>query len=97
MLAVLAFGPDTTPGRPEHDANGLLIAFASFPAARCLSSASVAIRSGMLPRWLDAMSLDRDRMVDVPNRGKLAGSWPSTPASAPRWDATAAQPRPLGR
>ena len=81
-----------------HDANGLLIAFASFPAATCLSSASVAIRSGMLPRWLDAMSFDRDRMVNVPNRGKLAGSWPSTPASAPpdgmqrllnhaRWDA----------
>jgi hypothetical protein len=81
-----------------HDANGLLIAFASFPAARCRSSASVAIRSGMLPSWLDAMSFDSDRMDDVPNRGKLAASWPSTPASAPpdgmqrllnhaRWDA----------
>jgi hypothetical protein len=52
----------------------------------------------MLPSWLDAMSFDSDRMDDVPNRGKLAASWPSTPASAPpdgmqrllnhaRWDA----------
>lgn len=77
---MLAFRPDTTPAVARtHDANGLLIAFASFPAATCPSSATVAIRSGMPPRWLDAMSFDRDRMVDVPNRGKLAG------ATAGRW------------
>lgn len=55
MLAVLAFRPDTTPAvaRALYDANGLLIAFASFPAAAFLSSASVVvIRSGVLPRWL---------------------------------------------
>jgi hypothetical protein len=40
-LAVLAFRPDTTPAvaRALYDANGLLIVFASFPAAAFLSSA----------------------------------------------------------
>jgi hypothetical protein len=55
VLAVLAFRPDTTPAvaRALYDANGLLIAFASFPAAAFLASASVVIiRSGVLPRWL---------------------------------------------
>ena len=55
MLAVLAFRPDTTPAvaRVLYDANGLLIAFASFPAAAFLVSASVVIRrSGVLPNWL---------------------------------------------
>jgi hypothetical protein len=79
-----------------HDADGLLIAFASFPAATCLSSASVAIRSGMLPSWLDAMSFDSDRMDDVPNRGKLAGSWPSTPASAPPMGCNGCSTTPAG-
>jgi hypothetical protein len=54
-LAVLAFRPDTTPevARVLYDANGLLIAFASFPAAVFLSSASViCLRSGVLPSWL---------------------------------------------
>jgi hypothetical protein len=54
-LAVLAFRPDTTPAaaRALYDANGLLIAFASFPAAAFLSSASVVVlRSRVLPSWL---------------------------------------------
>jgi hypothetical protein len=55
VLAVLAFRPDTTPAvaRVLYDANGLLIAFVSFPAAAFLASASaVTIRSGVLPSWL---------------------------------------------
>ncbi|HEU4898901.1 MAG TPA: hypothetical protein VFX88_15265 [Actinomycetota bacterium] len=54
-LAVLAFRPDTTPAaaRLLYDANGLLIAFASFPAAAFLASASVVLlRSRVLPSWL---------------------------------------------
>jgi hypothetical protein len=55
MLAVLAFRPDATPAVAQtlYDASGLLIAFASFPAAAFLSSTSiVCIRNGALSSWL---------------------------------------------
>jgi hypothetical protein len=55
MLAVLAFRPDTTPpvARALYDANGLLIAFAGFPAAVLLLASSIAaLHGGALPRWL---------------------------------------------
>src|SRR5512132_1739428 len=55
MVAVLAFRPDTTQSvaRALYDANGLLVAFAGFPAAVLLSASSIAaLASGALPRWL---------------------------------------------
>ena len=55
MVAVLAFRPDTTPAvaRALYDTNGLLVAFAAFPAAALVSASSVvALRSRVLPRWL---------------------------------------------
>lgn len=54
-LAVLAFRPDTDSGvaRALYDANGLLVVFALFPAAALVAASSVvALRRGVLPRWL---------------------------------------------